>query len=121
MDIRKNNYKLYLFNKKYKFLKGNKMKYNIYYNETYKLDKYVKLGTLNKYDNGNMVISVTQEQLEQLLQAIKNNCFNDKKIKEYNNKKYYSLYVFEDTYNKQNNTVNNTMSLKSDSMDEVPF
>jgi hypothetical protein len=70
------------------------MKYNI----CYKLDKYVKFGTLNKCDDGNMAFTVTQEQLEQLLKAIKNNCFNDKKIKEFNNKKYYSLYVFEDTF-----------------------
>lgn len=89
------------------------MKYNI----SYKLDKYIKFGTITKYDDGNMELRVTEEQLERLLQVIKMGHFNDKKIKEYNNKKYYRLYVFEDNYNKQNDT----NELKSDSMDEVPF
>lgn len=90
------------------------MKYNI----SYKLDnKYTKFATLNKYDDGNMGLIVTEEQLEKLLQVIKMGHFNNKKVKEYNNKKYYSLYVFEDNYNKQINPP----ELKSDSMDEVPF
>jgi hypothetical protein len=93
------------------------MKYNI----SYKLDKYVKFGTLNKYDDGNMGFTVTEEQLEKLLQVIKMGHFNDKKVKEFNNKKYYTLYVFEDNFNKQNNTTDNTSELKSDRMDEVPF
>jgi CRISPR/Cas system type I-B associated protein Csh2 (Cas7 group RAMP superfamily) len=93
------------------------MKYNI----SYKLYKYVKFGTLNKYDDGNMGFTVTEEQLEKLLQVIKMGHFNDKKVKEFNNKKYYTLYVFEDNYNKQNNTIDSISELKSDSMDEVPF
>lgn len=87
------------------------------FNINYKLEKWTNFGKITQFEDGNMSITLSEDNIKKLLDNLSK--IDNKKIKEYNGKKYYTLNVFEDDgkYTKEQN--NNNVTLKSD--DFVPF
>lgn len=87
------------------------------FNISYKLEKWTNFGKITQFDDGNMSLTITEDNLKLLITNLSK--MADNKIKEYNGKKYYTLNIFEDDgkYTKEQN--NNNVTLKSD--DFVPF